>query len=852
MTEDTYMPRGFLRPRPIRVAYLVEDGEHADVMLDAIFAECHTRWGGRYSLVVPCEGGAPLPSYMPWLEAYDPDIIYAYNEFDEAAISSLHELLGPAFLLKHEPHDDRERDRRYFRPELPLECLTSLSVAPQYARLSPPSAPQPMFVVDYLPGQPGDRFVDDNFGTPYRCFGWWPIPDQLADALRAIYLASEELLREPHRGRRPDGETVPDTASLLRAMADKRNSFGLAQLAADSAPRIEIRERFSESFSLIIGDRFGDRVLFWNDRSRIPAYLGRDFTTIIVSPSRLENEEFFTALVTFLKARNGVHRSGGTPWIELKSASVSAGDLAALRDRFNAADAWDTYHVEDPVTLDEVVPSAKALKKAVGLVTGRIYDRSMTWREFSAEGTSAKPPAARPAHIQGLQGPSRATVGAWALDLDIERQNNLTRFSNVRHKWRLPRRLRMHGAFQKPYDGPAGSHYRFPRSSREGSLVLFTEFEEDPPTITLPDDDAAFHEALELGRNWPPASREDREVAPSGAYGWSRPSDKGRYLIGALQLFGGIQGAGSVLLHRYWKRVFDELGGAIGAARHDDIKRTLKKRLPEGAIDGEDDWDRLTRLVAHEADQVRMPLRTLNFDDLRKRHEPFVENERKILEEHKTKNPDEWIAHAQASLPQSVKWLCARSVLYQGYEWRCHTCYHLNWNQVGALHPQTNCEVCNTNQIAPVDKPWDFRLNGFLREALKEHGLLALVWCLIQLERRVRDTFFFLGPHDLFVEYPDSDRAPGDNEADLICVVDSKVHLCEVKSSGRDIRIPPLVNVAKRIRPDVVTLAVMEVGSPRLTTRFNNLKKALAGTDIAAELITLSDDAFDDGVHLPS
>ena len=64
--------------------------------------------------------------------------------------------------------------------------------------------------------------------------------------------------------------------------------------------------------------------------------------------------------------------------------------------------------------------------------------------------------------------------------------------------------------------------------------------------------------------------------------------------------------------------------------------------------------------------------------------------------------------------------------------------------------------------------------------------------------------------------------------------------------------IKTLTNIAKRIRPDVVTLAVMEMDSPRLTAKFNNLKKALTGTDITAELMTLSDDAFDDRVYLPS
>ena len=86
MTEQTYKLRGFLRPRAVRVAYLVQEGEHGDAMLDAVFAECHSRWGGRYSLVVPCELGGPRPTYLPWLEAYDPDIIYSYVRLERSSI----------------------------------------------------------------------------------------------------------------------------------------------------------------------------------------------------------------------------------------------------------------------------------------------------------------------------------------------------------------------------------------------------------------------------------------------------------------------------------------------------------------------------------------------------------------------------------------------------------------------------------------------------------------------------------------------------------------------------------------------------------------------------------------------
>jgi hypothetical protein len=255
-------PQAFLRPRPVRVAYLVEEGEYTHEILDAIFADCHGRWGGRYSLVIPCEAGSPQPAYLPWLRAYDPDIIYSYVDLDAAKVKWLHEALGPSYLIKHESYDHGTRDRRYFRPELPLECLTALSVAPQYARAFPASAPQPMLVVDSVPGQPHDRFVDDNFGSYAESFGRWPVPEHLADVIRPLTIAAEELLRDPRRWFRLDGETVPNTVALLRYMATERNSFGVAQLAADSTPRIEICDRFTDAFTLIVGDT--SSVIAWS------------------------------------------------------------------------------------------------------------------------------------------------------------------------------------------------------------------------------------------------------------------------------------------------------------------------------------------------------------------------------------------------------------------------------------------------------------------------------------------------------------------------------------------------------------------------------------------------------------
>jgi hypothetical protein len=85
----------------------------------------------------------------------------------------------------------------------------------------------------------------------------------------------------------------------------------------------------------------------------------------------------------------------------------------------------------------------------------------------------------------------------------------------------------------------------------------------------------------------------------------------------------------------------------------------------------------------------------------------------------------------------------------------------------------------------------------------------------------------------------------------LIAVVDGVVHLCEVKSSSRDIDLTSLIEVAKRLRPDVVTLAVMEGPSPRLNTKIGELKRGLIGTGIEAEVLTFWADDRSNDAYLP-
>ena len=89
--------KAYFRPRPVRVAYLVEETEHWQTILDAIAATSFAQWGGRFTLIIPCENGGIRPAYLPWLKAYDADVIYSYVDLSDAAIERFTKNSVPPF-----------------------------------------------------------------------------------------------------------------------------------------------------------------------------------------------------------------------------------------------------------------------------------------------------------------------------------------------------------------------------------------------------------------------------------------------------------------------------------------------------------------------------------------------------------------------------------------------------------------------------------------------------------------------------------------------------------------------------------------------------------------------------------
>ena len=161
--------------RPMRVAYLVDLANCPDELLDAIFAEAHSRWGGRRTLIVPTTVEGIDQRYAAWLQYLDPDVIYSFVELSDAAVAAMHERYAPAHLIRHQDSPGG----RSIEIRIPYGGLSSLSVLPVFCSRSWgfDGRPNNVKVLDKYWDQSKSRFLAENFGFLSDSFssGTWGI-----------------------------------------------------------------------------------------------------------------------------------------------------------------------------------------------------------------------------------------------------------------------------------------------------------------------------------------------------------------------------------------------------------------------------------------------------------------------------------------------------------------------------------------------------------------------------------------------------------------------------------------------------------------------------------------------------
>jgi hypothetical protein len=643
--------------------------------------------------------------------------------------------------------------------------------------------------------------------------------------------------------------------AILTAMSQPNPITTLSELSDLLSPHLQTNfAGGNPSFSLVVGDSVNDRLLFWNGQHRYGETMSREITSLRVEPAKCEDQEFLTALNRLIERRSRTDQ--GHHHVTLRSSSLTQDDLSRLAEKLRK-DGWLSVRIAAQQTHASCIPKFREEERFIGFVYGHHPAPRIT-ATSDFQSNEVKIPPATPWHISEARPPAPIRAGRWMIDLSIDRLLNHSKYSNVTHEWVLPRRIRIQAAFKlNRHEASWDVHSNFIRTNRFGHPSVTANCDDDVGTITIPEEVDAFRIALCNELEWTPFDRDKSGPRSFKRFRYAETSDKGRYLVAVLGHFANVPTAFDFLMNSYWRDILIHLGGVSpekNETLREQLVRTLKKRLSFTGealvISGEDQWDKLARIAVQFGHKIQKEERLVYYGFLKSKWELSVHEE--LDGESHLSTADKQYYLQDCHLDQSIQSLCDAQVLFQGREWQCRKCYNKNWVSIDAISRTLVCEVCSNEKSAPVSGDWAFRLNNFVLEAYRDHGVEPVVWALWKLSERARSSFNFAPSMSLWDEYKENGASPV-AEIDALVVVDGILYLCEAKVSSRITaeEIERLVKICARIRPDVLLIACMDERAVGLERRVDGLREAVKMTTRVEVLIFDPSYLRDDSI-LPS
>lgn len=503
---------------PIRICYIVPIGAPSE-MLTAIFEECHGRWGGRDTLIMPMTSGHIDEKYWAWSRTLDPDIVYSYVPLDVPILERIDHDLMPSVVTVHrnvlEPPD--------VRPHLEFEArgLPALSLLPMLANSDRLGPARPLALLSASPHWPGDSFVSDSFGiNPYG-----PETVQTETVHKYVELLALGSQATAHRGHTGDRE-VPNTTALLQAMSQGAyTTLTMAQLCATGYddvyyPRVSSWKSSWRAFNIVVGDAPLDRIAFWNSRVGGDEPHRRQIMTLRVGESHLDDADFMSALVQFVSY--WIPRENGQAFAVVRSSSVADERVRFVAEVFARSNVQVTVSHFD--NANECIPDATDMH---GIVRpGR--DHRYTESKFPLN-------PIQPRHLTGW-GPisTRLTNGSWTVQVTLKRESSDIPGSVP--KLQIPRRWQAVRIIAESSTAKA---------TLDGDLRIIVRRDQKPEILSFSDDDAQFVARL-FTPHYYLSSADPRKAIRQPDPMYPQTSSAGRHLRGLLNKLGSIRAASEI------------------------------------------------------------------------------------------------------------------------------------------------------------------------------------------------------------------------------------------------------------------------------------------------------------------
>lgn len=847
--------------RPLRVAYFVDLEDCPSELLDAVFAECYSRWGGRRTLIVPVTSDKGVhEDYTEWLKLHDPDIIYSYSNLEKPIIQHIHEIYCPLYLRKHDRRGEPDGTSRDYIPDLPLtslSCLSTLPIILDRKGFNDFSGSR-VFDCDY--GIEPPRFLTDNFGTFRTSYSNSIAATGNPDLYGAYTLISEDHHNDPRRTKDKSREYETNYDEYLKKLYTRGGKIlTLSMLSEFFGWYLDFySHEKDQTFNLVIGSTPLDRVLFWNFRQNYSHINTTEIPDMVVSQDDINDDVLRCHILEIIKYRQG-RSHGGYP-ITLRSFSVSENKLKKIAEKLKEECPHARVNVQKLETHSNYIPNTIRNRDPVRYRAGMNWNEPKSKSKSNYTGSQFEVVETLPIHIREVVVPANLRAGVWMLDLCVERQNKQSRISNIEHLWALPRRLRVDRQFKRLDEAPQQDYnYRTTRINRDSLISIPVKYGVDNPSFLIPSDEEAIIGAILNEYEWDDFLKHSNSFVGRDKYYTYETSDKGRYFRGVMQHFGSIFEAEQIILNKFWYQIFSDLGATKKNIKDTSVEaitnkidKLQKDKRPSEFLRSEKQKRAFASTCLSVSLKVAREKQFVTWKEIRefwKEHYlSFIEQNQSLAD-----RADEIKEKDIESIEQSTQFLCRKKIIFQGQRWTCPSCLHKNWESIESLSALLSCEICGTEQAAPISNDWHFKLNDFILEAMKEHGTTALIWCLIQLHNRARSSFYYI-PSTKFFDRDEEGNLVNPKETDLIAVLDGDLYVCEVKSSSGlgETEIKSFADIVNRIRPNVALLAVMDTVKQDMAGRLRNRISKYVDDGIKVEIMILEEGHFDTNSSLPS
>jgi len=220
-------------------------------------------------------------------------------------------------------------------------------------------------------------------------------------------------------------------------------------------------------------------------------------------------------------------------------------------------------------------------------------------------------------------------------------------------------------------------------------------------------------------------------------------------LRGILSMFHDLSTATGILTKKVWREIIRGQTRDRGPGDSGELKRVTQDKFYS--------YDKLFSSLLKDKDLKRQVQNVIGVDTLKKATE-----------------------YIRCAFKDTLTYLVEREVFFRIHRWKCSYCGHWNSRTLENIRELNNCDICKWEYMVPLELTFEYKVNSFVYEALKNQNELSVICAIHYLKNVLFSKSFYFSPEvNLFFSTAKENNEKC--EIDLLCILEGLFYAIEVK-----------------------------------------------------------------------